>query len=82
MRVFDKVDSLEYNNTKMTVSYLKLFKSQYAYPKLTRKRHKIIQIYLFLNYTLNILINVISNKDSRIWFFKRITDKNRYHKKT
>ena len=46
--VFNKVDSLEYNNTKMTVSYLKIFNSQFANPILTKKRHKLIQIYLCL----------------------------------
>ena len=78
--VFNKVDSLEYNKTKMTVSYLKIFNSQFANVILTKKRHKLIQIYLFLEYRLNILINVIINKDSRIWFVKRLTDINRYYK--
>lgn len=79
--VFDKLDSLKYNNTKKTVSYLKIFNNQFANPVLTKKKHKIIQIYLFLKYRCEILINVITNKDSRIWFIKRITDINRYHKK-
>ena len=78
--VFNKVNSLEYNSTKMTISYLKTFNSQFANPTLTKKRHKLIQIYLFLKYRLNILINVIINKDSRIWFIKRLTDINKYHK--
>ena len=78
--VFNKVESLEYNKTKMTVSYLKIFNCQFNNPILTKKRHKLIQIYLFLKYRLNILINVIINKDSRIWFIKRLTDINRYHK--
>ena len=79
--VFDKLDGLKYNNTKKTVSYLKIFNNQFANPVFTRKKHKIIQIYLYLKYRYDILINVITNKDSRIWFFKRITDINRYHKK-
>jgi len=79
--IFNNVDSLKYNNTKMTVSYLKIFKSQFANPKLTKKLHKLIQVYLFLEYRLNILIDVITNKDSLIWFIKRLTDINRYIKK-
>ena len=79
--VFNKVDSLKYNKTKMTASYLKLFNSQFENPILAKKRHKIIQFYFFIEYRLNILINVIKDKDCRIWFFKRITDINRYKKK-
>ena len=79
--IFNKVDSLEYNNTKMTVSYLKIFNSQFANPISTKQRHKCIQIYLFLKYRLSILVNVIVYKDSRIWFIKRLTDKNRCKEK-
>jgi len=76
--VFNKIDSLEYNKTKMTVSYLKIFKRQFDNPVLTKNRHKLIDIYLFLEFRLNILISVITNKDSRIWFIRRLTDINRY----
>ena len=78
--IFNEVDSLEYNKTKMTVSYLKIFNFQFTNPILIKKLRKLIQIYLFLKYRLNILINVIINKESRIWFIKRLTDIDRYRK--
>ncbi len=79
--VFNEVDSLQYNKTKMTASYLNIFNSQFTNQLSTKIRHKRIQTYLFLKLRLEILINVITNKDSRIWFIKRLTDKNRYFKK-
>jgi hypothetical protein len=79
--IFNKVDSLEYDNTKMTASYLKIFNSQFANPILTKRRHKRIQIYLFLKYRLSILNNVLIYKDCRVWLIKRLTDKNRYKEK-
>ena len=79
--VFDRVDSLKYNNTKKTAYYLSVFKSQFANSKTTKIRHKFIKTYLFLKYRLSILINVILYKDSRVWLFKRLSDKNRYKEK-
>ena len=79
--VFNKVDSLEYNNTKKVTSYLSVFNSQFTNRKITKRRHKLIKTYLFLKYRLSILINVILYKDSRVWLFKRLTDKNRYKEK-
>ena len=79
--IFNTVDSLEYDNTKMTASYLKIFNSQFANPILTKRRHKRIQIYLFLKYRLSILNNVLIYKDCRVWLIKRLTDKNRYKEK-
>ena len=78
--IFNKVESLEYNKTKMSVSYLKIFNSQFNNTILNRIRYKYIKIYLFLKYRLSIIFNVIVNKDSRIWFIKRLTDINRYRK--
>lgn len=78
--IFNKVDSLEYNNTKTTVSYLRIFNSQLANPTLTKIRHKLIQVYLFIEYRLVIIIDVIMNRDSRNWFIRRLTDINRYLK--
>ena len=79
--VFNTVDSLEYNNTKKATSYLSVFNSQFTNRKTTKRRHKRIKIYLFLKYRLSILINVILYKDSRVWLFKRLSDKNRYKEK-
>ena len=79
--VFNSVDSLEYNNTKQVASYLSDFNSQFTYPKATKRKHKRIQIYLFLKSRLNILYKSIIYKEYRVWLFKRVTDKNWYKEK-
>jgi hypothetical protein len=80
-QVFNKVDSLEYNKTKMTASYLNIFNSQFNNELSTKITHKGIQFYLFLKFRLRILINIILYKDYRIWLIKRLTDKDRYKEK-
>jgi hypothetical protein len=79
--VFNSVDSLEYNNTKKTAAYLSDFNSQFANPKATHRKHKIIQIYLFLKHRLYIIYKSIIYKEYRVWLFKRVTDKNWYKEK-
>ena len=79
--VFSSVDSLEYNNTKKTASYLNVFNSQFVNPKATKRKHKRIKIYLFLKSRLNILYKSIIFKEYRIWLFKRMTDKSWYNEK-
>jgi hypothetical protein len=79
--VFDRVDSLKYNNTKKTAYYLSVFKSQFANSKTTKIRHKFIKTYLFLKTRLNILYKSIIYKEYRVWLFKRVTDKNWYIEK-
>ena len=76
--VFNRVDSLEYNNTKMTASYLNVFNSQFTKPVLKRIRDKRISIYLFISSRLNILYKSLIYKEYRVWLFRRLTDKNRY----
>ena len=78
--VFNETQSLEYNKTKMTNSYLNIFNSQFTNPLSTKIRHIGIHIYLFLKWRMRILVNIINDRDSRIWFVKRLTDKNRYLK--
>ena len=79
--IFNKVDSLEYDNTKMTASYLKIFNSQFANPILTKRRHKRIKTYLFLKSRSGIIYKSLIYKDYRVWLFKRVTDKNWYKEK-
>ena len=79
--VFNSVDSLEYNKTKKTASYLSAFNSQFTNPIPTKRRHKRIKIYLFLKYRLNIIYKSIIYKEYRVWLFKRLTDKNWYIEK-
>jgi len=79
--VFNSVASLEYNNTTKTAAYLNDFNSQFANPKATHRKHKIIQIYLFLKHRLTIISKCILHKEYRVWLFKRVTDKNWYKEK-
>jgi hypothetical protein len=79
--VFNKVDSLEYNNTKKAASYLSVFNSQFTNRKTTKRRHKRIKMYLFLKCRLNIIYKSIISKEYRVWLFKRMTDKNWYKEK-
>jgi len=79
--VFNTVDSLEYTNTKKAASYLSIFNSQFTNRKITKRRHKLIKTYFFLKYRMSILINVILYKNSRVWLFKRVIDKNWYKEK-
>ena len=79
--VFNFVDSLEYNPTAKTASYLSVFNSQFTNPIPTERRHKRIKIYLFIKNRLNIIYKSIIYKEYRVWLFKRVTDKNWYKEK-
>jgi hypothetical protein len=76
--VFNSVHSLEYNNTTRTAAYSSDFNNQFANPKATHRKHKRIQMYLFLKQILNIIYKCILYKEYRVWLFKRVTDKNWY----
>ena len=83
--VFDRVDSLEYNKTKKVVSYLSVFNTQFSNSNRVKRRfwrrNYIIKIYLYLrSHIVNIYKNFL-DKDFRIYFFKRLTDKNWYIQK-
>jgi hypothetical protein len=79
--IFNRVESLEYNNTKKAASYLNVFNSQFIKRKTTKRRHKRIRAYLFLKSRLDILRKSIIYKEYRVWLFKRVTDKNWYKEK-
>ena len=79
--VFNKVHSLEYNETTKIAVYLRVFNSQFINREKTKKQHNRLKIYLFVKYRLSILIKVILYKDCRVWLIKRLTDKNRYKEK-
>lgn len=74
--IFNKIDSLEYNNTKMTASYLNIFSSQLANPISKKIRYKLINIYLLFGSILNIIYKSITNKEQRNWLLKRILSTN------
>ena len=79
--IFNELDSLEYNNTKMTASYLSIFNNQFTNSKTTKRRHKRIKTYLFLKSRLGIIYKSLIYKEYRVWLFKRVTDKKWYKEK-
>ena len=79
--VFNKVDSLEYNKTTKTDSYLSDFNNQFINRRKTKRKHICIKIYLLIKYNLNVFYKVILFKEYRLWLFNAITDKNWYKEK-
>jgi hypothetical protein len=79
--VFNTVESLEYNNTKKTASYLSVFNSQFTNRDSTKRHHKRIKRFLFLKSRLNIIYKSIIYKEYRVWLFNLLTDKNWYKRK-
>lgn len=77
--VFNKVESLEYNNTKNAASYLSVFNNQFTKP--IRGQSKRTKIYLFIKRILYILYKSIIYKEYRVFLFKCLTDKNWYKEK-
>jgi len=73
--VFNKVDSLEYNNTKKAASYLSLFNKQFTNRETTKRRNKRIMRYLFIKSRLNVIYKLVVYKDYRVWMFNVLTDK-------
>ena len=73
--IFNKVDCLEYNNTKRTLSYLKIFNSQFTDPTATERRHKRVKIFIFIKVRLNILYKFMIHREYRVWLFRRLSDK-------
>lgn len=78
--VFNKTESLEYDNTKKASSYLSIFNSQFTNPILTKRLHKRIKRYVFLKSRLNLLYRSIIYKEYRVWLFNLLTDKD-WHKR-
>ena len=79
--VFNKVDSLEYNNTKNTAYYLSVFNSQFTNRNKTKRQHNRINTYLFIKERLNIFYKAILYKEYRVWLFSRLTNKEWYKEK-
>jgi hypothetical protein len=71
--VFNAVESLEYNKTKKTASYLSVFNSQFTNRNRSKIRYKCIKMYLILKYRLNIIYKSVTHKVYRIWLFKKLT---------
>jgi len=79
--VFNKVDSLEFNETTQTASYLSVFNRQLINSRKTKRQYNRIKTYLFIKERLIILYKAILYKDYRVWLFNRLTDKNWYKEK-
>ena len=78
--VFNKIDSLEYNNTKKTALYLSVFNSQLTNPKLFNRKSKFNK-YLYIKKILDVLCKAIIKKRYRVFLFNRLTDKKYYKEK-
>ena len=73
--VFNQVNSLQYNNTKMTTYYLNDFNDQFINPTSTKIQHKLIKTCLFIRSRLNIIYKSLMYEKYRVWLFNRLTDK-------
>ncbi|MDA8626077.1 nucleotidyltransferase family protein [Flavobacteriaceae bacterium] len=77
--IFNQADSLRYNPTAKTESYLNGFNSHFTNPIKTQSPH--IKIYLFTKKGLSIILKSIIYKEYRVWVFNVLTDKNWYKEK-
>ena len=77
--IFNKVETIEYNQNAKTALYLRNFNKQFTKP--VRGQSKGYMIYLFIKIRLNIVLKSIIYKEYRGWLFKRVTDKNWYKEK-
>jgi hypothetical protein len=71
--VFTNVESLEYNNTKKTASYLSDFKSQFTNPVPKKVKSKLKKINEFTKIVFNVLFNSIIYKEYLVLLFKNLT---------
>ena len=79
--VFNKVDSLEFNETTQTASYLSVFNRQLINSRKTKRQYNRIKTYLFIKERLNIFYKAILYKEYRVWLFNRLTNKEWYKEK-
>lgn len=74
-KVFGEIEVLQYTETDKTKQYLTFFERQLINNSLRKKHHKRIKLGLFLKSRFLIIFKTIYRKKYRIWFLKRITDK-------
>ena len=79
--IFNQADSLRYNPTAKTESYLIGFNSQFINPIPTKKQSKFNKIYIFIKRIFYILYMSIGHLEYRVFIFKSLTDKNWYTQK-
>jgi hypothetical protein len=74
--IFNKIDSLQYDEDDETKSYLKDFNNQLEDDSFRTKQHKKTTTILFIKERLKIIKDSIFDNEKRNWLFKRTTDKN------
>ncbi len=74
--VFNKIESLKYEKTTKTVSYLSDFNNQFINSRKTKRKHKRIKRYILLRYRLKTFYKFIKYKEYRVWLWSKISDKN------
>jgi len=79
--IFNQADSLRYNPTAKTESYLSGFNSQFTNPIPTKRQSKFNNIYTFIKRKFYILYKSITHLEYRIFIFKSLTDKKWYIQK-
>ena len=79
--VFNSVESLEYNKTKKTASYLSVFNIQLTNSNRAKRRYKSIKRYLVLKYRLNIIFKSLTQEVYRIWVFKKLSSLDFYKRR-
>ena len=79
--VFDRVDSLEYNKTTKTASYLSDFNSQFTNTVKTKRRHKRIKAYLLLKDRFKLIHKCFIYKECRLWLLNLLIEKEFYKRR-
>ena len=79
--VFERVDSLKYNKTKKTASYLSDFNSQFTNMVKTKSKHKRYKIYVFIKSRLNLIYKCLIDKQCRVWLLNSLTEKEFYKRR-
>ena len=79
--VFNCVDSLEYNNTKKAATYLSDFNNQFANTVKTKRKHKRIKRYVFINRRLNLIYKCLVYREFRVWLLNLLTEKEFYKRR-
>jgi hypothetical protein len=79
--IFNQADSLRYNPTAKTESYLNGFNSQFTNPIPTKRQSKFNNIYIFIKRKFYIFYMSIAHLEYRVFIFKSLTDKNWYIQK-
>jgi hypothetical protein len=77
--VFNKVETIEYNNNAKIALYLRKFNNQFTKP--VRGQSKRNKIYLFIKRVFYVLYKSLTNMEYRVFLFKSLTDKNWYNQK-